>query len=107
MRSFLDCLPALPSGTRRPTILLAATSVAFRGSEGSSIMSNSFGSQAVLTVGERRYAIHRLAAVFKRFPNAARLPYSLRVLLENLLRTENGLSVRPDDIAALASWDAK
>src|SRR5205085_9235961 len=39
------------------------------------------------------------------FPQVAQLPFSLKVLLENLLRTENGLSVRPDDIAALAKWD--
>ncbi len=70
-------------------------------------MSNSFGSKAVLNVGERRYTIHRLDAVLQQFPNSAQLPFCLKILLENLLRTENGLSVRPDDIAALAGWDAK
>src|SRR5262245_29006768 len=70
-------------------------------------MSNSFGSEAVLKVGGRTYTIHRLEPVLKRFPQAARLPYSLKILLENLLRTENGLSVRPDDIESLAVWDAR
>ncbi|MBI1913839.1 MAG: aconitate hydratase AcnA [Planctomycetes bacterium] len=69
-------------------------------------MNNSFGSQAPLSVGDRRYIIYRLDAVEKAFPKAARLPYSLKVLLENLLRTENGLSVRPADVEALANWDA-
>src|SRR5438105_13484619 len=70
-------------------------------------MSNSFGSKAVLNVGDRRYTIHRLESICKQFPQAARLPFSLKILLENLLRTENGLSVRPEDITALAHWDAK
>src|SRR5262245_35037233 len=70
-------------------------------------MNNSFGSQATLTVGDRTYTIYRLDAVEKKFTQAARLPYSLKILLENLLRTENGLSVRPADVGALANWDAK
>ncbi len=70
-------------------------------------MSNSFGSQATLSAGDRRFTIYRLDAVHKPFPQAARLPYSLKILLENLLRTENGLSVRPEDIEALAKWGPK
>src|SRR5688500_17050187 len=70
-------------------------------------MSNSFGSQGVLAVGGVAHTIFRLSAVVEQFPQAARLPYSLKILLENLLRTENGLSVRADDVAALATWDAK
>jgi aconitate hydratase len=70
-------------------------------------MSNSFGSKATLEVGATRYAIHRLDAVTKTFPAAEKLPYSLKILLENLLRTENGLAVRREDIEALARWDAK
>jgi len=70
-------------------------------------MANSFGSEAILRVGDREYTIHRLDAVTKKHPNAARLPFSLKILLENLLRTEDGLSVRPDDISALANWDPK
>jgi aconitate hydratase len=62
---------------------------------------NSFGSAADLTVGGTRYQIHRLDAV----QGAADLPYSLKVLLENLLRTEDGLNVTADHITALARWD--
>src|SRR5258708_5975742 len=68
-------------------------------------MANSFGSQSTLKVGDRSYAIHRLDAVYKTLPDAARLPYSLKILLENLLRTENGLSVMAADVEALAKWD--
>jgi aconitate hydratase len=67
-------------------------------------MANSFGSQSSLRVGDRAYTIFRLAAVAKQFPQAARLPYSLKILLENLLRTEDGQIVRPEDIQALANW---
>jgi aconitate hydratase len=70
-------------------------------------MGNHFGSQATLRVGAQTYTIHRLDAVTRAHPRAARLPYSLKILLENLLRTEDGLAVRPQDIEALANWDAK
>ncbi|HEY7429517.1 MAG TPA: hypothetical protein VH641_02170, partial [Streptosporangiaceae bacterium] len=59
---------------------------------------NSFGSAADLAVGSTRYQIHRLDAV----PAAGDLPYSLKILLENLLRTEDGLNVTPDHVNALA-----
>src|SRR3984957_18189979 len=68
---------------------------------------NSFKSQARLRVGDLDYTIYRLDAVAKAHPNAARLPYSLKVLLENLLRTEDGVTVQPKDIQALPSWDPK
>ena len=70
-------------------------------------MSNSFGSEGTLRVGEQTYLIHRLTTVEKAIPSAGRLPYSLKILLENLLRTENGQIVRAGDIEALARWDAK
>ena len=70
-------------------------------------MGNSFGSRATLSVGGTSYTIYRLAAVEQKFPQAAKLPYSLKILLENLLRTENGLSVFPKDIEAVAQWDPK
>jgi aconitase A len=70
-------------------------------------MSNSFGSQAPLSVGDRTYTIYRLSAVEQQIPQTARLPYSLRVLLENLLRNENHLSVDHEDIEALARWDSR
>src|SRR5437870_12648201 len=71
------------------------------------IMANSFGSQATLHVGDRDYTIYRLDAAVRAFPAAAHLPYSLKILLENVLRTEDGKSVRAEDIEALASWKAK
>jgi aconitate hydratase len=67
-------------------------------------MADSFGSQSVLRVGDREYTIYRLAAVEKTVPNAGRLPFSLKILLENLLRTEDGRTVRAEDIEALARW---
>jgi aconitate hydratase len=68
-------------------------------------MMNSLGARAHFRVGEQDYTIFRLDTVYKTYPRAARLPYSLKVLLENLLRTEDGLSVRREDIVALAEWD--
>jgi aconitate hydratase len=70
-------------------------------------MANKFGSQAQLRVGDREYTTHRLDTLAKRHPGAARLPFSLKILLENLLRTEDGLTVQPEDVEALASWDPK
>ncbi|GAA0326060.1 aconitate hydratase [Actinoallomurus spadix] len=62
---------------------------------------NSFGSRQTLRVGEASYEIFRLDAV----EGSARLPYSLKVLLENLLRTEDGANVTGEHIRALAAWD--
>jgi aconitate hydratase len=70
-------------------------------------MTNSFGSASTLKVGDQSFGIHRLASAEKALPGLARLPFSLRILVENLLRTENGVSVRAEDIQALAKWDAK
>jgi aconitate hydratase len=70
-------------------------------------MSNSFGSQGSLRVGDQTYTIYRLASLEKNYPESTRLPYSLKVLLENLLRTENGRMVRAEDIEALARWQPK
>jgi aconitate hydratase len=66
---------------------------------------NSFGAKSTLEVGGARYEIFRLDALQQRF-DVARLPFSLKVLLENLLRTEGNGSVQAADIEALASWDA-
>jgi aconitate hydratase len=65
---------------------------------------NSFDARAELEIGGRAYEIHRLDALQSRY-DVARLPFSLKVLLENLLRNEDGLAVRRADIEALASWD--
>src|SRR5689334_9464038 len=70
-------------------------------------MPNSFGSLSTLSVGGKAYSIHRLSAVEAVHPQAKKLPYSLKILLENLLRNENGLSVRKADIEALALWNPK
>src|SRR5450755_4629467 len=67
---------------------------------------NSFDAKASLAVGDRSYEIYRLDALQERF-DVARLPFSLKILLENLLRNEDGESIRVKDIEALASWDAK
>ncbi|MGO9489571.1 MAG: aconitate hydratase [Solirubrobacteraceae bacterium] len=67
---------------------------------------NSFGAKATLQVADRQYEIFRLDALQQRF-DVARLPFSLKVLLENLLRTEGNGSVTAADIEALARWDAK
>src|SRR2546426_1759668 len=67
---------------------------------------NSFGAKGALEVGGREYEIFRLAALQRRF-DVRRLPFSLKLLLENLLRTEGNGSVTAADIEALASWDAK
>ncbi len=66
---------------------------------------NSFDSRAALEVGGSTYTIHRLGALEERGHDLARLPYALRILLENLLRTEDGVAVEAADIEALASWD--
>jgi aconitate hydratase len=67
--------------------------------------SNSFGARSTLSVGGREYEIFRLDALQERF-DVARLPYSIKVLLENVLRLEDGVSVSAADVEAIASWDA-
>jgi aconitate hydratase len=64
---------------------------------------NSFGARATLQVGDTTHEIFRLDALQSRF-DVARLPYSLKVLLENLLRNEDGESVKREDIENLARW---
>ena len=68
---------------------------------------NSFSSKAVLTSGNRSYTYYRLPALAERGFNLARLPFSLKILLENLLRREDGVNVTAADIEFLANWDAK
>jgi len=64
---------------------------------------NSFSARDTLRVGNRDYTYFRLAALGDRY-DLATLPYSLKILLENLIRFEDGRSVTKDDVAALASW---
>ncbi|MEX1220333.1 MAG: aconitate hydratase [Solirubrobacterales bacterium] len=68
--------------------------------------SDSFGARAELEVDGRAYEIHRLDALQPKF-DVARLPYSIKVLLENVLRLEDGVSVTAADVEAIASWDAE
>jgi aconitate hydratase len=62
---------------------------------------NSFGSRATLAAGGKEHEIYRLDAV----PGSASLPYSLKVLLENLLRNEDGANITAEHISALGNWD--
>jgi aconitate hydratase len=64
---------------------------------------NSFGASDTLKVGDKSYQIYRLDAV----PNTEKLPYSLKVLAENLLRNEDGANITKDHIEAIANWDPK
>jgi aconitate hydratase len=70
------------------------------------VSANSFDARAQLKIGERTYEIFRLDALQSRF-DVARLPFSLKILLENLLRNEDGEAIRAGDIESLASWDAR
>ncbi|MFF9623033.1 aconitate hydratase [Streptomyces griseosporeus] len=64
---------------------------------------NSFDARSTLQVGDESYEIFRLDKV----EGSARLPYSLKVLLENLLRTEDGANITADHIRALGNWDSQ
>lgn len=64
---------------------------------------NSFDARSTLRVGDESYEIFRLDKV----EGSARLPYSLKVLLENLLRTEDGANITADHIRALSGWDSQ
>ena len=66
---------------------------------------NSFHSRSALKVGSKEYEIYRLDALDKQGISTRHLPYSLRILLENLLRTEDGRNVKKNDIRALAAWN--
>jgi aconitate hydratase len=68
---------------------------------------NTFASKATLTSGKSSYTIYRLPALTARGFNLSRLPFSLKILLENLLRREDGVTVTASDIEFLAKWDAK
>jgi aconitate hydratase len=69
------------------------------------VSSDSFGARSTLQVGGRDFEIFRLDALGDRF-DVGRLPYSIKVLLENVLRLEDGVSVSAADVEAIAAWDA-
>jgi aconitate hydratase len=66
---------------------------------------DSFKTRTSITVGSETVALYSLPALEAAFPRVARLPFSLKILLENLLRREDNAFVKADDIRALASWD--
>ena len=68
---------------------------------------NSFDSRATLTSGNKSYTIYRLPALTEKGFDLSRLPFCLKILLENLLRREDGVNVTAADICFLANWDAK
>ncbi len=68
---------------------------------------NSFQSRSSLRVGNKEYEIYRLDALDKQGISTKHLPYCLRILLENLLRTEDDRNVTKEDVRALAAWNSK
>jgi len=67
---------------------------------------NSFGTRTEIRIGGQPVQIYSLPALERAFPGVSRLPYSMKILLENLLRREDDAFVRADDIRAVAEWDA-
>ncbi len=70
-------------------------------------MHDTFAAHSTLSLGSSSYSYFRLDRVYGRYGQAEKLPFSLKILLENLLRTENGASVSAEDIAALATVDLR
>jgi aconitate hydratase len=68
---------------------------------------NSFNSKSTLKVGSKEYEIYRLDALDKQGISTQHLPFSLRILLENLLRTEDGRNVTKEEVRALAAWNSQ
>src|SRR5579863_3715978 len=66
--------------------------------------SNSFGAASTLTAGGNQYRYYALEALEKRGANISRIPYSIKILIENLLRTENGATVKASDIDYVTAW---
>ena len=66
---------------------------------------NSFGAASEVRVGGRAYQIYRLSALEKTGFDLSRIPYSIKILLENLLRHEDNLTVRRSDIEYVAKWN--
>jgi aconitate hydratase len=66
---------------------------------------NSFGARGTFKVGSKEYELYRIDALDKQGISTRHLPFSLRILLENLLRTEDGRNVTKNEIRALAAWN--
>src|ERR1700730_17511694 len=71
------------------------------------MFSNSFNSRSSLKVGDKEYEIYRLDVLDKQGISTKHPPFCLRILLENLLRTEDGRNVKKEDVGSLAAWDSK
>src|SRR5437867_1036989 len=71
------------------------------------VMNDPFGARSILSVGDRRYELFRLQALAKAGLPVERLPYSIKILLENLLRTLDDRVVTAGDVEAVARWDPK
>jgi aconitate hydratase len=69
-------------------------------------MADSFNARSTLNVGDNAYEIFRLSSLSPKY-DLTHLPFSLKILLENLLRHEDGVDISREDIEALAGWDAK
>jgi len=69
------------------------------------MLMNSFGSRSTLKVGDKEYEMYRIDALEKQGISTKHLPFSLRILLENLLRTEDGRNVTKEEVRALAAWN--
>src|SRR5712664_3796399 len=68
---------------------------------------NSFDSRSTLKVGDKEYELYRIDALDQQVISTKHLPFSLRILLENLLRTEDGRNVTKGEIHAVAAWNSK
>src|SRR5207253_756983 len=100
------CGAELQTAHGHPDELLRRDRVFRRGREGRRMTtSNSFGARAPLKAAGGTFEIFRLDSLERRGLPVARLPYSLRILLENLLRREDGRTVTPAEIERLARWD--
>src|SRR6058998_3965142 len=98
----------VPPAQGYPDDLLRRDGVLRRGREERGMTTrDSFGSRSTFKVGRRTFEIFRLAALEQRGLPVSGLPYSLRILLENLLRREDGRTVRGDEIEKLARWDPR
>src|SRR5712672_1998705 len=69
------------------------------------MLMNSFGSRSTLKVGAKEYEFYRIDALDQQGISTKHLPFSLRILLENLLRTEDGRNVTKEEVRALAAWN--
>src|SRR2546421_11253428 len=67
--------------------------------------SNSFGARATFKAGNKEYELYRIDALDKQGISTKHLPFSLRILLENLLRTEDGRNVTQEEVRALVAWN--